>query len=393
MKIIYFYSFSGNADSGVNKKMLDQVHSLNEAGVPSTLYTVIEGHTPVPADPCITTVRYTDPHPSKIYLLKIISRERIVNILLSKLIATLSNDDIIYMRIPYPSVFSWLTLRKSRKCKIVIEYQTIEPVEYRIKGMLWYLVVDLLFGSVLRKKTDAVVGVTEEITRYQIKRGGDPGKPHITVGNGFNVHSVPQHLPPQYNATEIHLICVAEFSVWHGLDRLIWGVKKYQGSVKIIIHIVGNGKDIPRLKKMVHDLELVDNVTFHGFQKGTDLDDLYNISHIAVGSLGIHRLGLKEASTLKAREFCARGIPYIIACADMDFPDDFSYIHRVPPDDTPLEIENIIEFVQTVCSDPNHPQKMRTYALKCLDWSVKMRTLKKFLEFLIIQKEKNINYE
>ena len=55
----------------------------------------------------------------------------------------------------------------------------------------------------------------------------------------------------------------------------------------------------------------------------------------------------------------------------------------VSPDESPVDIEKIIEFAQTVCTNPNHPKKMRAYALEHLDWSAKMKKLKAFLETLV----------
>ena len=134
---------------------------------------------------------------------------------------------------------------------------------------------------------------------------------------------------------------------------------------------------------MAKDLKLEDNVAFIGFMNGSVLDDLFDRSHIAVGSLGMHRLGMIEGSTLKAREYCARGIPFLYGCFDPDFSDDFPYIMKVPGDENPIDIEEIIRFAEKVYSDPEHHIKMRAYAKERLDWSVKMKRLKEFCDHLI----------
>jgi glycosyltransferase involved in cell wall biosynthesis len=278
-------------------------------------------------------------------------------------------------------------LSRKRTSKIVIEYQTIEPVEYRLKRKYLHLFIDFFHGDAIRKYSDAIVGVTEEITRYQLNRSGITNKPQITIGNGFDVASVPERDARQYDNTELHLLCVANVSKWHGLDRLLKGMAEYRGNTRIIFHIAGGGDEILPLRQLVEKLNIRNQVIFHGFKTGKELDSLFNTCHIAVGSLGIHRKGLTQTSELKAREYCARGIPYIIACADPDFPDDFPYIHRVSPDDSQIDIEKIIEFAQMVCTDPDHPKKMRAYALEHLDWSVKTIMLKGFLETLVGEPE------
>ena len=312
-----------------------------------------------------------------------IRREYHVNLAFRDVIQASKAQDIIYLRIPYPSLQLSRLLRQPRACKIVVEYQTIEPLEYRLKGKYWYLLIDFLFGNAIRKYTDAIVGVTNEITQYEVSRSGDSRKPHITIGNGFDVASPPVRRPPDYNGDDLHLLCVANISRWHGLDRLLRGLATYSGTPKVILHIAGDGAELPHLQQLTDELGIGDRVIFHGFTAGKALDALFDQCHIAVGSLGIHRIGLKEASILKAREYCARGIPFIIACADPDFPPDFPYILRLPADESPIDIEQVLAFAKEVYADPDHPQKMRRYAEEHLDWSVKMKKLKGFLEALV----------
>ena len=126
-----------------------------------------------------------------------------------------------------------------------------------------------------------------------------------------------------------------------------------------------------------------EKVIFHGFVSGKALDTLFDECHVAIGSIGLHRIGLNEASVLKHREYCARGIPFIIECSDFDFPNDFPYFYKVPADETPISIDDIFHFTRLVFSDSDHPHKMHDYAMKYLDWSIKMKNLKLFLEDLI----------
>jgi glycosyltransferase involved in cell wall biosynthesis len=157
----------------------------------------------------------------------------------------------------------------------------------------------------------------------------------------------------------------------------------YRGPINITLHIAGDGPEVPALKKIIDELGIAGKVVFHGFSHGKDLDTLFNTCQIAIGSLGLHRMGLTEASVLKAREYCAWGIPFIITCTDPDFSDDFPFILRIPADETPVDLETVIEFAHRVCKDHDHPRKMRTYAAEFLDWSVKMKRLKAFLETLV----------
>jgi glycosyltransferase involved in cell wall biosynthesis len=216
-----------------------------------------------------------------------------------------------------------------------------------------------------------------------VSRSDDPEKPHITIGNGFDVASVPARQPPAYTGDDLHLLCVANVSRWHGLDRLFRGLATYNETPKVILHIAGDGAELPHLQQLTDELGISDRVVFHGFITGEALDALFDQCHLAVGSLGNHRKGLTQTSELKGREYCARGIPYITACGDPDFPADFPYILHLPPDESPIKIDQVLAFAKEVCADPDHPQRMRRYAEEHLDWSVKMKKLKDFLEALV----------
>ena len=148
---------------------------------------------------------------------------------MEKQISLLEDHDILYMRVPYPSLLLSRLLSRSRHCKIVFEYQTIEPLEYRSMGKYWYLIIDRLFGDAIRKYSDAIVGVTDEITRYQLSRSGNMNIPHITIGNGYHVESVSLRNPPDFSTNNLNLLCVSNVRHWQGLDRLIRGLAAYQG--------------------------------------------------------------------------------------------------------------------------------------------------------------------
>nr|WP_281412450.1 glycosyltransferase [Methanocalculus chunghsingensis] len=177
-------------------------------------------------------------------------------------------------------------------------------------------------------------------------------------------------------------MCIATVSLWHGLDRLLHGMSLYTGSKTLTLHIVGKGQ-LEYLRKLSIELGLRNQVIFHEYATGEELDGYFNRCHIGVGSLGIHRKGLLETSELKAREYCSRGFPYINAAIDRDYPADFPYRLMIAPDESPINIDDIISFAEAVLADPDHPNKMRHYAEEHLDWSVKTKMLKGFLEELV----------
>jgi len=77
---------------------------------------------------------------------------------------------------------------------------------------------------------------------------------------------------------------------------------------------------------------------------------------------------------VKVREYCARGIPFIIASTDPDFPDDFPYMMRVPANDEPIDIQKVIVFYERI-SSTNYVDEMRKYAEQNLSWERKLSPL------------------
>jgi len=390
MQVFYFVRSFKHTHSGVSKKIISQIASLNKIGVNAKLFTFgnVDG-----LKYCAEIPEYIVRSPSSINcdystnIVNLLRRDLCVNRALRLLFESLGSKDVIYSRIPPLSISTLISLRKPRNCKVVFEFQSIENREAWSSGRYSFAVLESIFGKIRRRNIDGIVGVTDEITAYQLKKSGDTSIPHITIGNGFEVSSVLRRCAPEANNNELDLLCVANVSRWHGLDRLLQGLTTYRGTPKVVLHIAGDGAELPHLQQLTDELGIGDRVVFHGFTTGKALDDLFDQCHVAVGSLGIHRIGLKEASILKAREYCARGIPFIYGIADPDFPVDVPYILHLPADESPINIDLVLAFAQEVCADPDHPKKMRHYAEEHLDWSVKMKKLKGFLQALVGEDE------
>lgn len=368
-----------------SNKIISQIKSLSQLGVDIKLFTF--GDIDLEIDPTISyhvvrNVSTPDCNGGK-SIIGLIRRDLCINRTLRLLFKSLGPEDIIYSRIPTLSLSTWITLKKPRDCKFVVEFNSIENREARSTGRYLFALMDSILGRTRRQNLDGIVGVTEEITSYELKKSGDVSTPHITIGNGIEVNSVPLRRAPKINGKELELLCVANVCIWHGLDRLLRGMAAYEGMPKLMLHIAGDGPEIPRLQKLAVELGISDRVFFHGFITGEALDTLFDQCHIAVGVLGIHRKGMREASALKVREYCARGIPFICGAFDADFSVDFPYVLHFPADESIIDVERIVEFGREMFSDPDHPQKMRRYAEENLDWSVKMEKLKDFLEKLV----------
>lgn len=78
---------------------------------------------------------------------------------------------------------------------------------------------------------------------------------------------------------------------------------------------------------------------------------VFEQSDMGIGSLARHRSGIDKIKTLKNREYAARGIPFVYSETDDDFEHQ-PYILKAAPDDSPLDIEKVIRFYQSLKTTP-----------------------------------------
>lgn len=227
------------------------------------------------------------------------------------------------------------------------------------------LIIDQLFRNMLYQQMDALVTFSnaEEIF----------GQRTIRISNGVDFDSIPLHQPSYINcqSSELHLIGVAEVHPWHAFDRVLTGLGYYKGSKKVYFHIVG-GVHPNHMKHiflpLIEKYHLQDRVLFHGQLFGDELTNVFNLCQFAIGSLGRHRSGVTNIKTLKNREYATRGIPFIYSENDSDF-DQQPYILKAPADESPIDIQKIIDFVN---SFKIQPIEIRN-SVQHLTWKIQMQ--------------------
>jgi len=278
--------------------------------------------------------------------------------------------DVVYIRAPFTEYFYLRFLRalKRRGIKIVVEYPTFPyDHEYKLKTILKRLALpaDKFFRKKLRHYVSRAVTYTDYDEIFRI--------PAIKIENGIDLDDVP--LRKVSGNKNVVLIGVANLSAWHGYDRVIEGMNIYYRNGhdrEVYFEIIGEGPQLPILKELIDNYKLNDYVHFHAALTGTALDEMFDKAHIGIGSLGMHRINLKDGAPLKSREYCARGIPFIIAYKDNDFTDKLKYVLNIPPNDEPVDINEILTFADTAAGTEVADQ-MRNYAKKNISWENKLQ--------------------
>jgi glycosyltransferase involved in cell wall biosynthesis len=205
--------------------------------------------------------------------------------------------------------------------------------------------------------------------------------PVLFIQNGINAGDLPVRNIVRKQG--VNFLCVSGMAAWHGLDRFIRGMGNYYNSLsapdEIFLHLAGEGPANRELKQLASDLGIANYVFFYGNRAGHDLDPLFDKADIGIDSLGAHRRGYNESHSIKAREYAARGLPFITSGNDVDFPPGIEFALRVPPDESPVDIIAILKFYRkTVKND--YRMEMRAYAEKNLSWNVKLDPVIKYIK-------------
>lgn len=275
------------------------------------------------------------------------------------------NIDIIYIRRFNATSYliNYFKFLKKLNKKIILEIATY-PYDKEIKKESYFVRQDRRWRKEYYKYVDKIVTFSEDKKIWNI--------PCINISNGIDLEEI--KIRKKEKNIGINFISVSQCHFWHGIDRFLYSLlhyKKNSGKEKIKFHIVGEGSETPKLKKIVEDnIELQDIVIFHGFKSGKELDEIYNNSDIGLGGLAAFKQGIKIGSALKNREYCAKGIPFIIGYDDTSFSKDLPFYYQVSNDESLLDIEKIIEWYKNLKVTP---EEIRKYAEDNLTWDKQMK--------------------
>ncbi|EIX9223266.1 glycosyltransferase [Klebsiella pneumoniae] len=279
--------------------------------------------------------------------------------------------NFLYIRKPFGGasfIFLNALIRKLSKsnCRVALEIPTY-PYKKEIK-QLKHIISEYLFQFsklLYINKVDLIVFMGAYVENIW-------NRPALRIANGIDLDKVPPLITRKNTLNnEFVFVGVARLSFWHGYDRLINAISKYQGNYKIKFYIIGEGEDeSSRLKKIVQSLNLSSNVVFQGGLYGQELDKQYCKAHVCIDSLGRHRSGNLYNSSLKSKEYTAKGLPFIKSHKDDSFENNF-FIFNVNPDESDIEIGEIIEWYKSLPEET--PGMMRDFAENSLSWDIQCK--------------------
>jgi len=218
---------------------------------------------------------------------------------------------IIRHTVSTPAFLSWLKRIKStnHKAKILIDMPTYPyQLEWRGwlgKNVLW---MDRNYNQDLHKYVELILHSGPEKSIFAI--------PTFHMSNGITDSQIVEPLRQSKNA-KLTMVAIAKWQEWHGLDRLLQGLSKYQSDYKL--HIIGEGPANTSLKSLSVKLGIEEQLVWHGNLVGAALMNICRKADIGIGTLGLHRKNVPVDSSLKHRTYCAMGLPFVLAGDDVDF--------------------------------------------------------------------------
>ncbi len=203
------------------------------------------------------------------------------------------------------------------------------------------------------------------------------------LGNGIDIDQIPfRQEAPVWPSKRLNLIGVASINYWHGFDRLFHALAEYNFQAKkdyeVYFTLVGSGVALQALKEMAIQLEIQTFIEFTGPLYGQELYQKYNSAHLAIGSLALFRKNLQVASELKAREYCAIGIPFLATGKDPDFPENIPFRKELKNSDETKSLVDFFNNFKAFYADQNFSE-IRKYAENNLDYSAKFKMILKGL--------------
>lgn len=284
---------------------------------------------------------------------------------LAKEVIEEKKPDIVYIRriVPIlPSILKFIDFIRNKGVEVYYEYPTYPwKKEMSDIGNKVFYFLDCLFYKKLIESVDKVTYIGGSTDNKKFKK----------IVNGVDITQFPIHKKIVKN-NEIHLITVAHVRECHGVDKVIRGLYQYYKSnprIQIYFDIVGPVDSSLNLESMVAEYKLQEKVIFWGYQEGENLEKIFDLADIGVDGLAIELVGAGiSGSSLKSREYLARGLPYIYS-NKLDYIDNDSeipdFVFEAGEKNGYINIQSILEAFQSMKSTP---ESIRTFADTYLSW-------------------------
>lgn len=335
------WDFSDGPSSGITNKIKAQIKAFRSYGF-SVDYTYIADNAAYfhkgGEDICLGRVGKLRKLAANYYLLKKLKKE---------------SYSYVYNRYGLMDAcyYKLLKMLKKKGSKIIIEIPTYPYDKECLPGLAWWALytMDKLYRQRIYPYIYRIATYSKDEEIFHV--------PAVQLKNGIDFDVVKMR-EPETKENAIHLVAVAGFTKAHGYDRLLNGLGRYyrnHGERNIIFHLVGSGDPEKDYRRIAEEYGIEEHCVFHGVQRGESLDAIYNYCDVGIESLGDFRNGIFLSSSLKSREYAAKGLPFVTAC-ETDVFEGVEYVLKIPADETPVNIIDIVKFYEKLYNGKDKKQ-------------------------------------
>ncbi len=198
----------------------------------------------------------------------------------------------------------------------------------------------------------------------------------IRIENGIDLNTNKYYPGKAEHGKIIRIIAVSNFAIWNGYDRAIQGLFEYikkTGNRDVRLVFVGDINKAQPLKRQCEVLGLTNNIEFTGALSGKELDYQYSIADVALGALGNHRRKVFANSSLKAKEYTARGKIMILSDAEGIESEIKKRSFLVKSNEDPMDFVQFIDWYNKINNYQEYEIKNRIFAEKNYAWDRQMK--------------------
>lgn len=236
--------------------------------------------------------------------------------------------------------YLWLKIFESNVDVFILRYSPYDPIQFAFSLMCkkpvflihhtleipelkslhrplskFKIIAEQIIGKYSIRNSAAIIGVTQEIIDYEKKRIDRPEKRSILYPNGvmFNRPTVDDRrgFIPEL------LFVSSYFESWHGLDLLLSNVREHKQ--EFLLHLVGELSVADRVFA-----EKDKRIILHGRKNQDEIRLIADNCWLGLSSFGLFRKDMKEACSLKVREYLMMGLPVYAGHKDT-FPENFEF--------------------------------------------------------------------
>jgi glycosyltransferase involved in cell wall biosynthesis len=233
--------------------------------------------------------------------------------------------DVVLLRYAAYDPLQYWFLRRARKPVLTIHH-TLEIPELLLHGGLkgkLKAMLDTIIGVHSLRRTAGLIGVTDEILRYEVARAGVFNKLGFIYPNGAQCEDERAIADERYGPPRL-LFVASQFYPWHGLDVLLREVRR--STSDFYLDVVGDVREDYRAI-----IGSDPRVNFHGRLSSLGIKSLAARAWVGLSSFSLYRNKMAEACPLKVREYLMMGIPVYAGHKDV-FPENFDYFQYGPCD-------------------------------------------------------------